>query len=39
MTNKERLAEIRKLKLQLKKLLRKGESVYVEYSANNSKLV
>lgn len=39
MTNKERLAEIARLKRQIKKLLKRGEAVYVEHSATGGKLV
>lgn len=35
----DRLAEIQSLKREIKKLLKRGESVYVEHSATGGKLV
>lgn len=39
MSNRERLAEIKRLEREIKKLLKRGEASYVEHSAQNSKLV
>lgn len=38
-SNPDRLTEIRSLKRQIKKLLKRGEAVYVEHSATGGKLV
>lgn len=39
LSNKARLAEIQKHKREIKKLLKRGEAVYVEHSATGGKLV
>ena len=35
----ERIAEIKRLKREIKKLLRKGEAVYIEHSAANGTMI
>lgn len=37
--DKTRIAEIRFLKAQIKRMLKRGEAVYVEHSAANGKMI